>query len=417
MTTVAFPSSAVPYQQETSPQVSPLVSPPFVSPTSISTYSIVETRTSEHAKVLFTRQTHSSESVLMKLLHDYKDTRYSQETPKKRQQCQLEALRRNRAFSPEIYLGLARIEQYNMPNNTIRIGELLTCPTMNDLEPGAEYVLIMRQLPEERSLVALLQERNTVTLQGYIHLLTEHIAHIHTQLLATKPGKNDESWGTYGQLREKLRHNFGLLDLVLKTHIPGLDYDYLRTTIPWLEEKLQKLFNLDIYQRYFEQRVQAQQIQLCHGDLKSPNIWILPFDEASHRMAGQYVKILDAIDFNPTYCNIDILSDFAMLTIDIQTRTDPAEFVDEMIDHYLELTDQKDDSARAILAFYLIEKAFVGAAISIVYDDLPRLGMRLLDIAVTRLRSLLEQQGLSASAVQETTEEQSMKDNDVVAVA
>ena len=160
-----------------------------------------------------------------------------------------------------------------------------------------------------------------------------------------------------------------------------------------------------------------QQIWLCHGDLKSPNIWILPYNEASHGKSGQYVKILDAIDFNPTYCNIDILSDFAMLAIDIQTRTSSVEFANEMIDHYLELTGQKDDSARAILDFYLIEKAFVGAAISIVYDNLPQFGMRLFDIAVTRLRILLEQQGLSASAMQEATEEQSMKDNDVVAVA
>ena len=190
----------------------------------------------------------------MKLLHDYKDTRYSQETPKKRQQCQLEALRRNRAFSPEIYLGLARVEQFNIPKKTISIGEILTCPTMNDLEPGAEYVLIMRQLPEERSLVALLQEQDMATIRGHIHLLAEHIAHIHTQLLTTKPGKNDGPWSTYGQLREKLLHNFGLLDLVLETHSPDLDYDYLHTTIPWLEEKLQKLFNLDIYQQYFEQR-------------------------------------------------------------------------------------------------------------------------------------------------------------------
>jgi len=30
---------------------------------------------------------------------------------------------------------------------------------------------------------------------------------------------------------------------------------------------------------------------------------------------------LDAIDFNPMYSYIDILSDFAMLVIDIQART------------------------------------------------------------------------------------------------
>src|SRR5450755_4215301 len=184
MITVISPSIAVPYQEDAQPltPTNPLAVNP---PNSHSTYSIVERRISEHATVLFTQQTSSAESVLMKLLHEYKDTRYSQETPKKRQQCQLEALRRNRAFSPEIYLGLARIEQYNIPKETISIDEILTCPTINDLEPGAEYVLIMRQLPEERSLVTLLQEQDMATIRGHIYLLAEHVANLHIQLLAT----------------------------------------------------------------------------------------------------------------------------------------------------------------------------------------------------------------------------------------
>ncbi len=40
-----------------------------------------------------------------------------------------------------------------------------------------------------------------------------------------------------------------------------------------------------------------------------------------------------------------------------------------------------------MLAYYLIEKAIVGAAISLLYDGLPDLGWAFLKIAETRLRT------------------------------
>ena len=44
------------------------------------------------------------------------------------------------------------------------------------------------------------------------------------------------------------------------------------------------------------------------------------------------VKLLDAIDFNPLFNNIDILSDFAMLAIDVWARTQSVTFACRMID-------------------------------------------------------------------------------------
>jgi aminoglycoside phosphotransferase family enzyme len=359
---------------------------------------IEDQRNSEHATVFFTRQRFNRKYTLMKVLHKYEDTRYQQETVGKRQYYQLEALRRNRAFSPEIYLGLASVEEQNLRN--IRIGELLQWPTHDDLEPNVEYALIMRQLPEKRNLVTLFKQQDSIAWSQHIHILTEHVAHIHRQLIATQPTEDEKQWGTYQQLEKKLLHNFGLLDLVLKTQIPGVDYDDVRQKITWLKERLYSLFEQEGYRDYFDRRVRNQCVRLCHGDLKSPNIWILPYEKRGKRDASHFVKILDAIDFNPTYCNIDILSDFAMLAIDIQVRTNDEALVKEMIDTYLRLTNQEDACARAVLDFYLSEKAFVGAAISIVYDNLPELGLNLLNIAVKRLEHmLLNQQHQVCAAV------------------
>lgn len=394
MATVAPHSRAILYQKGTTSQVAPLISRSFVSTTSISTYSIVETRTSEHAIVLFTQQTQSSESVLMKLLHDYKDTRYSQETPKKRQQCQLEALRRNRAFSPEVYLGLARVEQYNIPKKTISIGEMLICPTMNDLEPGAEYVLIMRQLPEERSLVALLEKENSVIIQQHMRLLTKHIAQMHKELLTAPLREESMYWGQYEQLEEKLSQNLELLDRVYRTSKDGLDYQYLKKNVAELSDTLQSLFKQGNFRAAFDNRVQEHYTRLCHGDLKVPHIWIMLYDDAECCQAGpeHSIKILDAIDFNPLFCNIDILSDFAMLVTDIHTRTGSAELADKMIADYLLDTNQDEPEARLVLGYYLVEKALVGAAISILFDNLPTLGLQHLTVAKLRLQALVEMQ-------------------------
>lgn len=381
---------------------------------SCTSYTIEDSRVSEHALILFTQHAQTDERILMKILHEYKDTRYSQETPKKRQQCQLEALWRNRAFSPEVYIGLVRIVQYNLPKKTIWIDKVLPCPTACDLEPGGEYALLMRQLPEERNLTVLLKEQDGIVLQRHVDVLTEHVANIHMQFIGTALENGAKHWGTYEQLCEKLKHNFGLLDLVLKTKVPGVDYEAVRQKISWLKERLYSLFERKSYRDYFDQRVRNQCVRLCHGDLKSPNIWILPYEKRGERDASHYVKILDAIDFNPTYCNIDILSDFAMLAIDMQVRTNDEAFVKEMIDTYLRLTDQEDRCARAVLDFYLIEKAFVGAAISIVYDKLPELGLKLLNIAVERLQRLLLWDSLLHAVVSDRASYLSLvPDNDV----
>ena len=82
-------------------------------------------------------------------------------------------------------------------------------------------------------------------------------------------------------------------------------------------------------------------IKRCHGDLKSPHIWITPYTYISNSEPWMYVRVLDAIDFNPTYCNIDILSDLAMLILDIQARTKSSEITSQFVKDYLLLTSKE----------------------------------------------------------------------------
>jgi aminoglycoside phosphotransferase family enzyme len=365
-----------------------------ISPNSTSSghlYYIEDSRISNNALVLFTRDLLSShfKPIAMKLLCTYKDSRYNLATLKERQYCQLEALRKNRIFTTDVYIGLAPILKLELEQRWICIGQSVEYPNQDSLDSDTEYALLMHQLPESRRLDILLQEKDEFFLYYYRHILTIQIAHIHTNLISHISKEEIVYWGSYEQLYAKLLHNLALLDLIPTANANARDYSIRNSyMLNWLKETLLKVFSQEQYRTYFEQRVRGHYIKHCHGDMKAANIWILPFDAPAGR-CEQYIKILDAIDFNPSYCTIDILSDFAMLAIDIQARTGSASLADETIEEYLTLTDQKDDISKSVLNYYLVEKAISIAAVSIIYDGQLQFGVNLLAVARMRLEHLL----------------------------
>ena len=67
-------------------------------------YDIEDTQDSESAIILFTRHPATNQNIVMKMLRQYEDTRYSQLTLGERQSYQLEALEWNRKFTSDIYI-------------------------------------------------------------------------------------------------------------------------------------------------------------------------------------------------------------------------------------------------------------------------------------------------------------------------
>ena len=381
-------------------------------------YKIEYIRKSENAWLLFVRHMASGENIVLKILCRYKDTRYRLEAVIERQQCQLEALKWNRVLTPEVYMGLARICDFDLNRETIVIDDILENPT-ETLDQCSEYALVMRQLPMNWRLDLLLNRENNFSLSYYIKLLTKSLIQIHQKI---NPLSIEEArkWGAFQQLKTKLEHNLALADPVLKAIENGqyssyklgenavnilkdtffkifpqgqnhLSYYRLKENFSWLKNNLLQTIIEGPFQQYFEQRVQRQYIKRCHGDLKAPNIWIAPIESSSDTEPEKFVRILDAIDFNPSYYNIDVLSDLAMLVVDIQVRTKSSLFANQMIEEYLELTGQDDKIARLVLSYYLVEKAYVGAAISFVYDNVPKLGWAFLQVANMRMNDLKRQ--------------------------
>jgi aminoglycoside phosphotransferase family enzyme len=351
-------------------------------------YQIKHKQQSECALVLFTQYEQTSECYVMKILREYNDTRYNLKTLSERQLCQIEALRQNKVFTPNIYLGLARVDVINLEGMSISIDELIEYPTPEILASKSEYALIMRQLPDERRLDCLLKENEESVLENYIQLLAMHVAFMHTHLAASLSCEDEARWGNAEHLEDKLLHNFGLLDLVLATVKDQSEEtrNQLRNRLHTLERELYEVCIQWQLCGYFEQRIAGYHIKRCHGDLKSPNLWIMPEDDWFAEKAQ--VLVLDAADFNLSYTNIDVLSDIALLAVDIQVRTQSSQLADLLLQEYLRETNQRDNVSEAVLAYYLVEKAIVGAAISIVYDDLSDLGNAFLEVAEMRLRRL-----------------------------
>jgi aminoglycoside phosphotransferase family enzyme len=347
-------------------------------------------------------------------------------TPEERQQYQLEALHWNRKFASGVYIGLACILGWSYHPNSIVIGEIIKNPTKSMLIPNAEYAIVMQELQKDRRLDFLLNKEGESSFQTYIRLLTEYMAYMHTELVEPPtPSLSNLRWGSYEQVQKKLEENLKLLDLVqiasenntpdstnllkdtlwqmlprslfrryLDHHIKRCRGDLkfpkkLKDILDPLKKNIHQVFSENPYQQYLEQRIKEQRIKHCHGDLKAPHIWIEPQNDQNISEARNYIRVLDAIDFNPTFNNIDILSDLAMILVDLQARTHSPELVNLMIENYLHLTNQKDKISRSVLAYYLVEKAIMWAAVSIVYDDLPELGLTFLEVAKKRMEDLL----------------------------
>ncbi len=321
-------------------------------------YDIEKIKVSESAWVLFTRKSNTGEEVVMKILRDCEDGRYDLKERTQRQYCQCEAVRINREITPGIHLGLARVNDVYMDQRRVIIGDLIQKPSQSDLDETAEYALLMRKLPENRCLERLLLVANEADLEEYIEILIKYIVQLHDGRPLAVEG--EIAWGSPEQLKTKLEENIAFVDRVLSRHRKNL-YGLLGQT-------LQEAVADSRYKRYFEERRAGGHIKSCHGDLKSTNIWITQYYDSRKKIKRSTVKLLDAIDFNRWFSEIDVLSDLAMLVVDVQARIRSEIIAHKMIDLYWSVLSQRNETEEAVLSYYLVEKALISAAISIEHD-------------------------------------------------
>lgn len=133
---------------------------------------------------------------------------------------------------------------------------------------------------------------------------------------------------------------------------------------------------------YFDWRSFGGHIKRCHGDLKATNLWVSPGG-----MLPRKLFALDCIDFNPDFCQIDTLSDIAMLAVSIQQvmtesgGSDGKELTLHFLEAYCQEMRESDACVQALLKYYMTEKAMVCSYVSILLDHSPELGKSYFAIA------------------------------------
>jgi len=397
----------------------------FSSHSECSFLGIKDELNSKSAVLLFTENGVTRERFVIKILRTYEDARYRLKTIGERQECQLEALRWNKKFTPNVYIGLVPIYQHALSHNSICIDKVIENPIKEMFDPRLDYGLSMQELPGERRLDTLLKEGNQNDLGQLLRFLAQYVAHMHSELVEPIALTTwNLQWGSFQQVRSKLAHNLALIEVALTANENGsfspsqwmtnnlsnllprnwyrryvkhhkkpihtiFDREKLAAIFEPLKYNLPYVLRQNPYEEYFKKRIEKDRIKHCHGDLKTPHIWIESFNNLPDSSYRGQVSILDAIDFNPTYSNIDILSDFAMLLIDVQVRTHSQGLTDFLREEYLTLTGQTDSFSRAVLNYYIVEKAIMWAAISIFFDNAPELGYAFLEVATKHINSLV----------------------------
>ncbi len=204
-----------------------------------------------------------------------------------------------------------------------------------DAQP-IEFALRMQRFPDD-SLLTDRMHAGHVGSEDMIQIANT-IASFH-RLAAVS---HDQEEPILTQIREQATANF--------TYLRGLSTSgnqdrSLQAVEEWTNASYVQL------QEVFRQRIREGFIRECHGDLHCNNIvhW-----------RGQWVPF-DGIEFNPDYYWIDVLSDVAFLTMDVQYRG-RIDLSGCFINAYLEQTG--DYEALPILRWYMLYRALVRAKVA-----------------------------------------------------
>ena len=305
----------------------------------------------------------------------------------------LEGLVFNRQFSEDICLGIVPVLLNGF--HRVKCGPLIENPTLTNLVLSRLYALVMKRLKEEWRLDKQLGSKKLGSKTG-MEFLALQVADMHKRLDDSLP-----EFGTPERIAGKLKFNIEQFHEALSERRAN-PHRMARSTFS--EAEMARIESASILlkqlseerQHDFQKRHNEKHIKRCHGDLKTSNLWICPLDDNSQ--AQERFVALDCVDFNPEFCNIDTLSDVAMLAVDLEMRLenvpkshDEKLSAQQLVKHFLQTYLKavgENDSVWPLLEYYMTEKAIVCAYMSMLYDQSPLLGERYLKVVVAHSQEL-----------------------------
>lgn len=298
----------------------------------------------------------------------------------------LDGLAFNRQFASQVYRGIAQV--LSVEDQKIYCGPIISHPEEGTLRKDVLYALVMNRLPADWRLDHQLSN-GKVGIYGGMSFLAKSIAEIHKRLIP-----NGRVADVMRYTTEKLSLNKELFGKAL--HAQKADVEAYRRIGDLMEQARRQLTKL------FELRVREEHVKRCHGDLKTANLWIRPerMGYFGFKKDAPQLLLLDCVDFNAKFCLIDTLSDVAMLAVDLEMRIDHASLRNvanhrgkaqalSFLKNYLDYAGEQDrDETWLLLEYYMTEKAMIYAYMNILYDKLPTLGRRYMEVALEHANNL-----------------------------
>jgi len=245
---------------------------------------------------------------------------------KRRFYCE-EELRLNRRLAPDLY------------QEAIPITGSADHPVLNGSGPAIEYAVKMRRFPQSCLL-------DQVLLRGElppetIDAIARKIADFHGR---TAVAGNQSPFGTPERTHQPVAENFAQIRPRLQD---SEDLVRLGELERWSEREYRARFNA------LAARKASGMVRECHGDLHLGNMALLD---------GEAVPF-DCIEFSDNLRWIDVISEAAFLTMDLQDRGRP-DLARRFLNAYLEQIG--DYEGLEVLRYYLVYRAMVRAKVACI---------------------------------------------------
>lgn len=245
----------------------------------------------------------------------------------KRQFFCAEEMRLNRRLAPKMYLNVVPLVKGALGVRFGGQGEVF------------EYAVQMRRFSQDDRLDHML-EKNRVKV-GHIDALAALVANFHASV-AVAPA--DSEYGTPEAAFQPVADNFAqLLPLVERP----LDRARLVDLQTWSQATYDRLRDS------IDERKAKGFVRECHGDLHLANLALI----------DKKVTAFDCLEFNPSLRWIDVMSEVAFLTMDLQQRGGD-QFAARFLDAFLSISG--DYAGVALLRFYQVYRAIVRAKVTML---------------------------------------------------
>jgi aminoglycoside phosphotransferase family enzyme len=249
---------------------------------------------------------------------------------KKRKYFCEQEVRLNRRLSPSIYLGLVKITDDGGRISLDGQGNVV------------EYAVKMKQIPEEFLMDKLLK-KDQVT-PKMIEAISEKLVRFYS---TAETSESIKGFAKPERVKQDTDENFEQTEKYIGVTIHRDAYEEVKNRTNVFFKKGEKIFY---------QRIAADRIRDCHGDLR-----------LEHIFWGDEISIFDCIEFNERFRYTDVAADIAFLAMDIDYH-ERKDLNEPLINTYIGKSGDKE--LLEVLDFYKCYRAYVrGKVESFRLDD------------------------------------------------